>query len=194
MQRNLSFYRIVIFLFVLGMLAGVIGARLVYGSYKSEVDEFFGQIETNLAVKNDDANALSDATDLFLSITLHQLKRMGLLLVFSISLLALPYLGGFLLYRGCIVGFLLGNVFLFFGAKGLLLAASLFFPQSFLYLPAYLSILKQSYQMGLEGRDRQAAIKAIPTVFTALLLLLTGCVLEAYGNSWILRQVFSVLL
>lgn len=184
--RKIEFYQIALILFGIGIFAGIFLARSVYQSCPAEINCFFKQIAENMA------DGEREYSVLFQQIMGKQLKSIGLLLVFSISVLSLPYIGGFLLYKGCVAGFLFGSVLLQFGAKGLLLAVSLFFPHCFLYMPAYFSVLNKGYRFGMAGSQKEL-IKELPAVFASLALLLTGCILEAYGNTWILGKVFSVL-
>lgn len=185
--RRLKFYQIAMVLFGIGVFAGIFFANSVHGSYPAETSYFFHQVGANIARPE------REYTVLFQQVLGNRLKSMGLLLVFSISILSLPYIGGFLLYKGCISGFLLGSVLFQFGTKGILLAASLFFPQCFFYAPAYFSILSKGYRLGIEGSSQRELVKEIPAVFVALALLISGCIMEAYGNTWILGKVFPVM-
>lgn len=186
-MKRPQFYQIAVVLFGIGLIAGIFFAKGVHASCPAETSHFFQQVGVNLEGEG------IDYTGLFQEVLGSRLKSLGLLLLFSISVLGLPYIGGFLLYKGCIAGFLIGSVLFQFGTKGILLAASLFFPQCFLYLPAYFSILSKGYRLGVEGGSQRKLVKEIPAVFVALALLIVGCILEAYGNAWILGKVFPVM-
>ncbi|KSV59180.1 stage II sporulation protein M [Acetivibrio ethanolgignens] len=184
-----QFYQIAAVLFGIGIIAGILFSQGVYKSHPVETGEFFQQIGNNISQEE------IDYMPLLKKILGRQLKGLGLLMVFSISVLGLPYIGGFLLYKGCISGFLIGSVFFQFGIKGSLLAVSLFFPQCFFYVPAYFSILSKGYRLGMEGHERASGLyKELPAVFAVLAILITGCILEAYANTWILRQIFALFL
>lgn len=182
-----QFYQIAAILFLAGAAAGIFFARGVCKSCPAETSSFFRQIGTNLSEEE------KAYTILFQEILENRLKSFGLLVLFSISILSLPYIGGFLLYKGCISGFLAGCVLFQFGPKGILLAVSLFFPQCFLYAPAYFSLLSKGYRLGTEGSSQKELVKELPAVFAALALMIVGSILEAYGNTWILERVFSLL-
>lgn len=184
-----QFYQIAAVLFGIGIIAGILFSQGVYKSHFVETGEFFRQIGNNISQEE------IDYMPLLKEILGKQLRGLGLLIIFSISVLGLPYIGGFLLYKGCISGFLLGSVFFQFGIKGSLLAVSLFFPQCFFYVPAYFSILSKGYRLGMEGHERASDLyKELPAVFAVLAILITGCILEAYANTWILKQVFALFL
>lgn len=182
-----QFYQVAAVLFGIGLLVGIFFAKGVHKSCQAETSQFFQQVGAKLEQEE------KDYTALFQEILPSRLKSLGLLLLFSISALSLPYIGAFLLYKGGISGFLIGTVLFQFGTKGVLLAASLFFPQCFLYAPAYFSILSKGFRIGVEGSSQREILKELPSVFVALALLIVGCVLEAYGNAWLLGKVFSVL-
>lgn len=185
--KRVKFYQIAMVLFGIGIAAGIFFARSIHRSCPAETSQFFRQVGINITVSEREYLAL------FQQVLENRLKSMGLLMVFAISVLGLPYIGGFLLYKGCVSGFLLGSVLFQFGTKGVLLAASLFFPQCFFYAPAYFSILNKGYRLGIEGRSQRELVKEIPAVFAALALLIVGCLMEAYGNTWILGKVFPVM-
>lgn len=182
-----EFYQIAAALFGIGIFAGIFLARGVHSSCPAETSRFFQQIGANLE------GGTCNYTVLFQEIVGNRLKSIGLLMIFSVSIFSLPYIGGFLLYKGCISGFLAGSVLFQFGTKGMLLAVSLFFPQCFFYVPAYFSLLNKSYRFGTEGINKREVMKEVPYVFMMLALLIVGCILEAYINTWILGKVFPVL-
>lgn len=185
--KKLKFYQIAIVLFSGGVIAGIFFAQSVGAGCPAEITHFFEQIGENLSEKEETYMLL------FQDILGRRLRSLGLLMIFSISALGLPYIGGFLLYKGCVSGFLVGSVLMQFGIKGVLLAVSLFFPQCFLYVPAYFSILSKGYRLGTEGSSQKEMIKELPAVFVALALMIVGSVAEAYGNTWILKQIFPLL-
>lgn len=185
--QKLKFYQIAIVLFLAGVAVGIFFARSISISCPAETSHFFQQIGENLSEKEETYMLL------FQDILGNRLRSLGLLLIFSISILGLPYIGGFLLYKGCISGFLIGSVLFQFGTKGILLAVSLFFPQCFLYAPAYFSILSKGYRLGTEGSQQKELIKELPAVFVALALMIAGSVAEAYGNTWVLEKIFPLL-
>lgn len=182
-----QFYQIALILFLTGAAVGLFFARGIHLSCPAETTHFFRQIGENL-----DGEKKAYLT-LFEEILEKRLQSLGLLLLFSISILGLPYIGGFLLYKGCISGFLIGSVLFQFGTNGILLAVSLFFPQCFLYLPAYFSILSKGYRLGMEGSSQKELIKEVPAVFTALALMIVGSITEAYVNTWILERIYPLL-
>lgn len=188
MRKKKSFYQIAAVLFVLGIVVGILCSKGLYQSHPKEIEEFFLTVGANLKTEP------TDYLGLLKEILEKQLKSVGILMLFSISALGLPYIGGFLLYKGCITGFLLGSVLIPFGLRGVLLAVSLFFPQCFFYAPAYFAMLNKGYRFGIEGHERKRLYKELPAIFAMLAILITGCVSEAYGNTWILKQIFPIFM
>lgn len=184
--RKPQFYQIAAVLFGIGIITGILFSQGIYKGHSTEMGEFFRQIGNNMNQEE------IEYMPLLKEILGRQLRGIGLLIVFSVSVLGLPYIGGFLLYKGSVFGFLIGSVFFQFGIKGSLLAVSLFFPQCFFYVPAYFSILNKGYRLGMEGQEKSCLYKELPSVFAVLAILITGCILEAYANTWILRQVFAL--
>lgn len=185
--KKLEFYQLAVILFILGMIVGICFSRGIHKGYSAQTNQFFQQIQSNLEKEE------MEYTLLFQEIVGERLKSVGLLLIFSVSVLGLVYIGGFLIYKGCITGFLIGSILFQFGIKGVLLAVSLFFPHCFFYAPAYFSLLSKGYRLGTKGSSKDELRRELPQIITVLGLFFVGCILEGYGNTWLLKQVFSII-
>lgn len=62
-------------------------------------------------------------------------KWYGMLLLFSVTIFALPYIAATILYKGICIGFFFMSLQMVFGWKGIVFALAVFFPQSLLFFP-----------------------------------------------------------
>lgn len=184
---TLKFYQLTGIILLLGFVTGIILAYRLQKVYFLEINQFFEQIKSNLA------GAKIDWLLLFEEILKKRLQGFGLMLLFLISVLWIPYMGGFLLYKGLLSGFLFANALGCFGRKGIMLAVALFFPQSFFYVPSWYMILNKGWKTGRKIESHKNLWQELPCLFFSLALLIVGCISEAFINTWILQQIFSVL-
>ncbi len=126
---------------------------------------------------------------LFKKIITKNVQSFFLMALFGISILGIPYIICFLISKGILGGFLLGSMLLRFGGKGILAGILYGFPQMIFYAPVMYAMMHKSYYMGVNGLKKKLLWEQVPSVFILLGILLVGCFLEAYVNSWILKKV-----
>ena len=126
---------------------------------------------------------------------------MLLLLLFSITNWGTLTMGVFLAWQGFAAGFLMAASVVSYGAKGMLLMGTAFFPQYLLYIPAYVVCIYLAVffkeRIQTKGGGSGIGHKREYLLFLALCLLLlgiyiTGILLESYVNPFLLKKILKI--
>lgn len=123
-------------------------------------------------------------------------KWYGLLLLFSVTVVALPYIAGTIIYKGISIGFFFTSLHMGFGWKGIIFALAAFFPQIIIFAPVtvvYLLFLLQLYRDVKEYRNFLEWKQYIKYGGLFILCLVLGCLLQAKVNLLIIQSA-AVLL
>lgn len=132
----------------------------------------------------------------FLYLLLEKGKWYGLLLVFSVTLFALPYLAGCITYKGISIGFFFASLNMEFGWKGVLFGLATLFPQVLVFLPItilyflYLLQIRREIGMYKHAVGWKGDIKYLGLF---ILFIVFGCLLEAKINLAVLQSAIILL-
>lgn len=126
---------------------------------------------------------------LLLQVLSSRFRTFFLLVVLGVSILGIPSILFFLIYKGFMSGFLMGSLWVKFAGKGILIGLMSGFPQILIYAPVILGILHKNYYMGVQGLKKKLFLEQLPSIIILALLLLIGCFMEAYINSWIMKII-----
>ena len=181
----------VLFCFVLG----IIGANIVDKSKMSG----FGLWNSYFIEKFKYARIRPG--ELFYYILEQRLPVMLFLLLLSVTGWGLWAGGVFLAWQGFAAGFLMAASVVSYGAKGILLMGTAFFPQYLLYIPAYVSciylavffrdrIKARGGGSGMAHRREYFLFLAICLLF--LMIYITGILLESYVNPFFLKKILKI--
>ena len=181
--EELGFLKGVILLYLLGF---VIGFGIFLGFQEKLTDGVYGFYAD--LIYNLEHYEIS-SIELLKKVIVTEFQSFFLLALFGISILGIPYIFCFLVGNGVLGGFLLGSMLITFGSKGILVSVLYGFPQVFLYVPVKLAMIHKSYDMGMYGLKKKLLLEQIPSVIILLGILLAGCFMEAYVNTWILKKI-----
>ena len=182
---------IVLFCFVLG----IIGANLVDKSKMSG----FGLWNSYFIEKFKYARIRPG--ELFYYILEQRLPVMLLLILLSVTGLGLWIGGAFLAWQGFAAGFLMAASVVSYGAKGILLMGTAFFPQYLLYIPVYVACIyltvffRDRIRVRGEGSGRLHRKEYFLFLAICLLFLglyITGILLESYVNPFLLKKILKI--
>ena len=182
-MEQVGFLRGMLLLFFAGFLLGL---GFLFGfrdSLTGYIHSFYGGICSNLAIYE------IEEWQLFLQVAGTELGCFLLLVLFGISILGIPVLVLFPLYKGFIGGALCGSLVIEFSGKGILAGLVYGFPQQLLYIPVLLAVLHKNYIIGLQGLKKKLFLEQLPSIVILAMLLLVGCFTEAYINSWIMKKL-----
>lgn len=181
--------------YVLGFIAGILFARLVQSYYwelaKNWQESFYikvTQLELNKQA-------------LFYTVFIKHIKEYLSLWIMSITILGIPYIVLFFMYEGFLIGVTAFIVIGQYQIQGVLLLFSYFFPQIICYIPVFLitalCVKELNKKIGVmleRGKKKwyQVIIEKLPLFFILFIILLIGCILEAYINPECIRFFVSV--
>lgn len=123
-------------------------------------------------------------------------KWYGMLLLFSVTIFALPYIAGTIIYKGICTGFFFTSLQIVFGWKGIVFALATFFPQILLFFPVtivYILFLLQLHRDVKEYRNFLEWKIYIKYAVLMVLCIIFGCLLQAKINLFILQSAVVLL-
>ena len=132
----------------------------------------------------------------FVYLFLEKGKCYGLLLLFAVTVFALPYIAGMTVYKGISVGFFFASLHMEFGWKGIIFALAAFFPQMIIFFPItiiFLLFLFQLHREAKEYRNFWEWRQYIKYVAMFILCLILGCLLQAKVNLIIIHNAVVLL-
>ncbi len=186
--ENMGFLKGVILLFGFGFFVGI----GIFLGFRDNLSQY-----TNIFYDNMIENITSYEIEyrlLLKNVIVTEFRSFFLLILFGISILGIPALVLFPIYKGFISGFLLGTMVGRFSWKGLLLGSLYGFPQMFFYIPVMIAVLHKNYCIGIQGLKKKLFLEQLPSIALLACILLAGCVTEAYINAWIMRYILSAIL
>ena len=186
--ENMGFLKGITLLFVIGFLLGV----GVFAGLKEHLAEYTNRFYKN--VIENITNYEIEYKILLRSVIGTEFRGFFLLILFGISILSIPSLIIFPVYKGFISGFLLSTMICKFSWKGLLLGILYGFPQMLFYIPVIVAVLHKNYYIGIHGLKKKLFLEQLPSIAILACILLVGCVSEAYINARIMRYILSAIL
>lgn len=123
-------------------------------------------------------------------------KWYGMLLLFSITIIALPYIAGTIIYKGICIGFFFASLQNVFGWKGIIFALATFFPQILVFLPVTIIYILFLLQLHKDVKEYVGFFEwKLYIKYAALMLLciVLGCLLQAKINLLILQSAVVLL-
>lgn len=144
-QAHASIYLFVSVLFFMGVVFGAIVVNSLSLAQKEDLayylEQFFGQVSTG---------QMADSEDLFRQSLMHNLKYLGCMWLFGISIIGLPLIFVFLFMKGIVVGFSVGFLVQQMDWKGFFLAMATILPQNLIIIPAFIFIASTSIAFSLQ--------------------------------------------
>ncbi|WP_100331478.1 stage II sporulation protein M [Bacillus xiapuensis] len=144
-QANASIYLFVSVLFFMGVIFGAIVVNSLSLHQKEDLayylQQFFGQVS---------AGQMANSEDLFWQSWLHNLKYLGCMWLFGISIIGVPLIFIFLFMKGIVVGFSVGFLVQQMNWQGFFLSISTVLPQNLIIIPAFLFIASASTAFSLQ--------------------------------------------
>lgn len=190
--KSIGLVKFFCFLYIIGIVFGVIFVSVFRENLISEVSNFILYFHSNL-------NSITiDKFQLWKLVLVERYKSYCMLLFFSVTAFGIPYILGSIIYQGFKVGFLLGIFILQYGGKGFFIFLSFGFPQSIIYLPVMLVALIRGYSLckslyyhpqQMKEHKKKRIVDSLPLFLLLAVALLLGGILEAYVNTDIIRKV-----
>ena len=183
--KQMGFLKGVLTIFLIGFLIGVI----IFICFREQISQYLEVFYNNFV-----SNLLEYELNypIFLKkVIAKRVQSFLLMAIFGISVLGIFYVICFLTWKGFFLGFLLASMIFQFGVKGILLGVLYGFPHIFFYLPVMYSMMYKAYCMELNGLKKKEMWRELPVVILLLAILLIGCVLETYVNTWVLKKIFT---
>lgn len=193
--KNLNILQVAIIIISIGFIIGILFANFFKDFYFNQMLEYNRNLFNKLSQININRKIL------FEFIIIDKLKKYFLFWVLVYTFLCLPYMIWKLLSFGFLTGFLISAFSLNYGIKGLLLVLIYNFPQGLIYFPLYVILLIKGYNMNTRLRKesryssagrREVFISSIPMIIISLVLLILGCFLEAFINSYMVKGIVKL--
>jgi len=176
----------------LGILLGIIFARLFKGFYWNQIDlldsNYFSKIK----------NVTIDYPVLFRYVLWKNFRIFILFWIFSATALGIPYITLSILYGGFQGGFFITVILMRYSLKGILLIFGYTFPHYIIYIPIALLCLRSGYwlsrsmyydtKMSKKGRTDRI-LKHLIVILILSVALMLGGLLETYAGSFILKKI-----
>lgn len=193
--RKLGEVKAGLLVLVLGILLGILFAKLFKGFYWNQIDvlntDYFNKIK----------DASIDYSVLFQYVMWKNLRIYILFWILSATALGIPYMALSIWYGGFQSGFFLAVILMRYGIKGVLLIIGYTFPHYIIYIPVALLTLRSGYwlcrsmyydtKMSKRGRTERIAKQLIFILILGAALTLGGF-LETYPGSFILRRILRL--
>lgn len=184
-QSNHILYFLIIIILTLGISIGAISATLLNDAQKNELINYLNSF-FNIITENN----LESGLILKVSI-LNILKAIGLIWILSISIIGIPLLLLYIIFRGFILGFTTSFLFTEMGFKGVIFSLLAVMPQNLFLLPALVIITVVSLNFSLRiikknsrNRVKYSFINEVSGYTLTLVLLsfiaLIGSLIEAF--------------
>ncbi|HEX3077078.1 MAG TPA: stage II sporulation protein M [Lachnospiraceae bacterium] len=191
---HLGVYRTGAIILVIGLLIGTVCANLLQDYYINDMDtinKYFNNNVNRIAI---------NYGSLLKYIVAKHVKEFFLIWVCCCTVFGIPFLGLLVGYQGFCIGFTLSSSIICYGLKGILHYAIYTFPQCAIYIPVYILAMKKGFELcekfyysgrvAAKGR-RNVVLEYAPIILILLFLLLIGCIIETYINSYFVRQTIN---
>ena len=119
-----------------------------------------------------------------------------MMLLFSVTIFALPYIAGMVIYKGMCTGFFFMSLQIVFGWKGIVFGLAVFFPQILVFFPITIIYILFLLQLHKDVRVYRNSIEwKLYVIYVAAMILcmMFGCLLQAKVNLFILQSAVVLL-
>ncbi|MFK2824276.1 stage II sporulation protein M [Bacillus sp. B190/17] len=144
-QANASIYLFVSVLFFMGVVFGAIVVNSLSLAQKEDLayylQQFFGQVSTG---------QIANSEDLFWQSLMHNVKYLGCMWLFGISIIGLPLIFLFLFMKGIVIGFSVGFLVQQMEWQGFFLAVATILPQNLIIIPIFIFVAAVSIAFSLQ--------------------------------------------
>ncbi|KKB36432.1 stage II sporulation protein M [Bacillus thermotolerans] len=144
-QAHASIYVFVAVLFFMGVVFGAIVVNSLSLVQKEDLayylQQFFGQVSSG---------QIADSEDLFQQSFIHNVKYLGCMWLFGISIIGLPLIFIFLFMKGIVVGFSVGFLVQQMNWDGFFVAVASILPQNLIIVPAFIFVASVSTAFSLQ--------------------------------------------
>ncbi|MDI3327058.1 MAG: stage II sporulation protein M [Alicyclobacillaceae bacterium] len=197
LHRRGRLYRFATVLFLVGVFFGAVVEGSLGGAPKQlladEVTHFFQAVA---------AGGGAAPGEILSHAAMVHLKWAGLIGMFGMSVVGLPFLVGLVFLKGFILGFSVGFLVEKYAWKGLLISAAGIVPQNLVAVPALLlsatagmAFSLQLVRMGLakpsRGNFRRELLAYGSATVAAAALLMLAAGIEGYVSSWLMRAAVA---
>lgn len=194
---EISTYKWILIVFVIGLVAGSLYANLMDNAKLKEIqniNNFF--YEKYEAIKIDYIALLG-------TVLFSRVKMVVLIWVLGLTFLTMPVVYGITAYYGFSLGFILSISTMSFGMLGIVIGLSFLLPQYFIYTPAIVFLMNHSvgvsnklYFVKQKGRNldkpakKQMLLEYVLIFFIVLFLIVLGSLLETFVNpKWVMFSI-----
>lgn len=144
-QANASIYVFVAVLFFMGVVFGAVVVNSLSLNQKEDLayylQQFFGQVSDG---------QVAASQDIFWQSFIHNVKYLGSIWLFGISIIGLPLIFIFLFMKGIVIGFSVGFLVQQMSWKGFFLSMTTVLPQNLIIIPIFLFIAAVSTAFSLQ--------------------------------------------
>lgn len=186
-MKNSGYLKKISILFFIGFLAGILCAVFWSQSYTSAYQEFFKEITKRL----EDGGIQYGL--LYGKAAKKIMAEYFSILLFCLSILGLPYMIGFTVYKGFWGGLLLGSLYQVYHLKGIFYGLLYGFPHMLIYIPVLVITMYKGYQLCITGQKKKGLKEQMVPLGLLLFLLLAGAALETFLNSWIMENMIFLV-
>ena len=180
---RIGFLKFILLLFLSGFFVGIAGSVISRNYVQKEMKSFFEQVVYNLRM------CQIEYGDFFVNVVIREFSSFFLLLLFCISILAIPYIIWYLIYKGALWGFFMGNAVLQYGIRGIVAGLLYGFPHWLLLIPVITAMIHKGYYISVNGPKKKAFTEQIPSIIILMVILMLCCLLEAFVNARILKYI-----
>jgi stage II sporulation protein M len=190
--KKLGEIKLCVIILVLGILMGIILARIFRGFYWNQIDI----LDTNYI--SEIKNVTIDHAVLFRYVLWKDFRSFILFWIFSATALGIPYMTLSVFYGGFQAGFFLAVIMMRYNLKGIILMIGYTFPHYLIYIPVALICLRSGYwlcrsmyydtKMNRRGKAERIAKHMVLIIILGTVLMFGG-LLETYVGSFILKKI-----
>ena len=140
--------------------------------------------ESNLSLINRERNSSS----LFWCVLRERIWLIPIMFLISTTYLARPFAHGVVVWYGFSLGAIVAVAMLRYRFLGVLFLVLCGMPQYFIYIPSFLTALRLSME------QRTPDKKFYFQLFVLELMILVGCILESYVNSFFIEKIIQLFI
>lgn len=181
--EKVGFFKFILLLFIAGFLIGIFISIGFRNYYFTEIKNYYEEVVYNLKACE------IEYTRFFGEVVIKEFSSYFLLILFCISILGIPYILWYLIYKGILWGIFMGISVIQYGIKGVAVGLLYGFPHWIFLIPVIAATLHKGYYISVNGPKKKAFTEQIPSIFILMGLLLVGCFLEAFVNARLLKQI-----
>ncbi len=188
-----------VYLFMAGLFLGILAVNIGHDLWITEDGLLnYGMLEQM-------KRSVPEGAGLLEYIVRQRMLIVGMIGIFSMTVIGIPAVCGYVVYLGITTGCFLSVAIVRYGIRGLLLAISGILPQGLLLVPGYLMLFcwgmefnrilyGQGGYRGLTGTYGSGIwLKKGFQMVLIILVVITGCVIESYVNPKLLNFILNIL-